>query len=287
MLKQQRIEVKKYSGRDDAMCGRYDLNASIDEVAAHFGMVLRDVSDVRAEAPANAGNVNVGWRPRYNIAPGQHNPVVVRDGSGHNQLELMQWGLVPAWSKEAKVAYATINARAETLASKPTFRKPLATQRCLVPATGYFEWVQAAQGVTGASVARVNQGSQGKQPYRIRLRSESEGIDGVDGVDGIFAFAGLYDIWQGPGGEELQTYAIVTTRANDALSAIHSRMPVILQNDAAGAWLDRDNRDIEKLISLLQPYSEEGMTAYPVSRLVNSTMNDGRELIEPLSRLAV
>jgi putative SOS response-associated peptidase YedK len=265
------------------MCGRYDLDVTALELAARFGLQLREaLRDGSAGVTAGAA---VGWRPRYNIAPGQRNPVVVRDGSGHNQLELMQWGLVPAWSREAKVAYSTINARAETVASKPTFRKPLATQRCLVPATGYYEWVEGAQSMQGAKAgtANVNLASKVKQPYRIVLRSESEG---KDEVDGIFAFAGLYDIWQGPGGEELQTYAIVTTRANDALSAIHSRMPVILPSDVEGAWLDQDYKDTEKLISLLQPYREEGMTAYPVSRLVNSPANDRRELIEPMSRLA-
>src|SRR5207237_3097610 len=155
--------------------------------------------------------------------------------------------------------------------------KPLASERYLVPATGYFEWVEGAQG---------KQGIQGKQPYRILLRTEGEGTDGLDEADELFAFAGLYDIWQGPGGQELQTYTIVTTRANDALSPIHSRMPVILPRDVEGVWLDRDNKDIEKLVSLLQPYPDGEMTAYPVSRSVNSPLNDRRDLILPLSPLA-
>jgi len=107
-----------------------------------------------------------------------------------------------------------------------------------------------------------------------------------NGEDRAFAFAWLYDVWRGLGGQELRTYAIVTTRANDALSSIHSRMPVILPYDAEEEWLYGDNNDTEKLISLLQPFPEEEMTAYPVSRLVNSTMNDRRQLIEPLSLLA-
>src|SRR5689334_5701596 len=118
------------------MCGRYDLNAIAQDLAARFGASLRDGNDGNAEA---ISKLSAGWRPRYNMAPGQLNPVVVKDEGGHNRLELMQWGLVPGWSREAKVAYSTINARAETVASKPTFRKPLATQRCLVPATGYYE----------------------------------------------------------------------------------------------------------------------------------------------------
>src|SRR5919201_3457482 len=140
------------------MCGRYDLDATAEELAARFGVPLRELSvPVVAGAPANVTNMTAGWRPRYNIAPRQHNPVVRRDGDGRNELELMQWGLVPAWSKEAKVPYSTINARAETVASKPAFRKPLSAQRCLVPATGYFEWME------GATRGSVNQASLGKQ----------------------------------------------------------------------------------------------------------------------------
>ncbi|HVF99831.1 MAG TPA: SOS response-associated peptidase [Chloroflexia bacterium] len=253
------------------MCGRYDLNAMAQALAERFGVPTRELS-VPLNVPATAGTAglstraNSGWQPRYNIAPQQHNPVIVGacDGQGgQNQLELMRWGLVPAWSKESQVAYSTINARAETVASKPTFRKSLSSRRCLVPATGYFEWVESTQ--------------QGKQPYRIQLRNAAS-----NGVEGIFAFAGLYDIWQGPGGEELHSYTIVTTKANDALSAIHSRMPVILPRDFEGAWLDPDNSDAENLVSMLQPYPQERMIAYPVSRLVNSPTNEGRQLIDPL-----
>ncbi len=134
--------------------------------------------------------------------------------------------------------------------------------------------------------------SGGKQPYRIGLRAQGQGgrvndADGADSIAGIFAFAGLYDIWHGPDGQELRTYAIVTTRANEALSALHERMPVILPADAEEAWLNRNNKDIEQLVSLLQPFPEERMTAYPVSKLVNSVAHDGRELIEPLRRLAL
>lgn len=260
------------------MCGRYDLDATVEELAERFGVPIRGLS-VRVTAGVAAavsarveGTLSAAWKPRYNIAPTQQNPVLVRDGNGQNRLQMMQWGLVPAWAKEPKVAYATINARAETVASKPTFRKPLVGQRCLVPATGYFEWVEGA--------AQEGPGPKGKQPYRIQLR-------GMGGVDGILAFAGLYDIWRGPDGEELQTYTIVTTRANSSLSAIHSRMPVILPMELEEVWLDGNNRDIEQLIALLQPYPEEGMTAYPVSRLVNSPRNDARELIAPwLARAA-
>jgi putative SOS response-associated peptidase YedK len=252
--------------RDETMCGRYDLNATALEIAARFSARLRGETDSGDAGAGVISHLSAGWQPRYNIAPSQNNPVIVRDAEGHNQLELMQWGLVPSWAREDKVPYSTINARAETVASKPTFRKALATQRCLVPATGYFEWAQT---------------NQGKQPYRIGLRGED-----TRALDEIFAFAGLYDIWEGSGGQELQSYAIVTTRANDALSAIHSRMPVILPSGDEAAWLEADSKEIEHLLSLLQPYPGEEMTAYPVSRLVNSPVNDRRALIEPLGRWA-
>jgi putative SOS response-associated peptidase YedK len=253
------------------MCGRYDLNATALQLAARFGVPAVSLLSSRDESLGTgvAGDGNAGWHARYNIAPTQHNPVVVRDAGGHDYIEWMRWGLVPSWAKEDKISYSTINARVETLSSKPTFRKPLATQRCLVPATGYFEWVQ------DGTAARLDLKGRGKQPYRITLRDES--------ADGIFAFAGLYDIWQGPGNEALHTYTIVTTQANNALSAIHSRMPVILPGDAEGEWLDGSNRDIEHLISLLQPYPEAKMNAYPVSRLVNNPSNDMREVIEAMS----
>lgn len=253
-------------GEVKTMCGRYDLNATAQALAERFGIPIRELS-VPLSVPANGGpstSSNASWQPRYNIAPSQHNPVILGDRKGDNHLELMQWGLVPAWSKEPKVAYSTINARAETVASKPTYRKPLASQRCLVPATGYFEWVETAR--------------QGKQPYRIQVRNEATGA--TNRIEEIFAFAGLYDVWQGPGGEELHSYTIVTTQANDALRAIHSRMPVILPVDLEEAWLDPSNTNAETLVSLLQPYPQDRMIAYPVSRLVNSPMNEGRELIE-------
>lgn len=262
-----RLEGPKMQWRDKAMCGRYDLNITAMEIAARFRLLQQSKSGNSDKAGETIANL-AEWQPRYNIAPGQDNPVIVRGAGGHNQLEFMRWGLVPAWSKEPRVSYSTINARAETVAAKPTFRKALATQRCLVPATGYFEW------------ARVG---NGKQPYRIGLPGEG---DGVDGLDGIFAFAGLYDIWHGPDGEELQTYTIVTAEANDAVRDLHPRMPVILQRDVEGEWLDQEYRDIEQLLALLKPYPGEGMTAYPVSRLVNSALHEGRGLIEPMQLLA-
>lgn len=248
------------------MCGRYDLNAIGQQLAARFAATSHGMSGDghSVEVPSN---LSVGWQPRYNIAPGQHNPVVVKDGSGHNRLELMRWGLAPAWSKEAQVAYSTINARAETVASKPAFRKPLATQRCLVPATSYFEWTASS-------------GAGGKQPYRVQVISN----DNRDGnhVSQIIAMAGLYDVWRGQDGEPLLTYTIITTEASPGIRVLHGRMPVILSREDEGVWVDPDMLDTERLLRLLRPYPDEKISAYRVGRGVNSPGNDRADLIRAL-----
>jgi putative SOS response-associated peptidase YedK len=227
------------------MCGRYALGATVEEIAARFGV------------PATQATLRL--EPRYNVAPGQANAVVTRNGGAH--LELMQWGLVPSWSKEPRTRYTTINARVETLESKPAYRKPLRSQRCLVPATGFYEWqVQAGAG-----------GREAKQPYHMQVQ---------DG--GLFAFAGLYDVWQGPDGEVLRSYTILTTAANPLLQAIHERMPVILPAEAEAVWLDPAISDPARLLPLLQPYPAERMRAYPVSGAVNSVAHDGAALIAPM-----
>jgi len=132
--------------------------------------------------------------PRYNVAPGQLMPIVVSNSP--NRIEIMRWGLVPAWAKDPKMGYRMINARAETVATKPAFRRPFLTRRCLVPATGFFEWQKR-----GAS----------KAPYCIRLKGQA-----------VFAFAGLYDVWLDAEGRELKTYTIITTTPNGLLAPIHA-----------------------------------------------------------------
>jgi putative SOS response-associated peptidase YedK len=174
----------------------------------------------------------------------------------------MQWGLVPSWSKEPKSAYSTINARVETVAEKATYRTPLRRQRCLVPATGYYEW-QAA-GPEGARAV--------KQPYYIQLADE-------DPADTLFAFAGLYDVWRGADGHELATYSILTTAADPLLVPIHARMPVMLPREAEAAWLDPHLTDPERVLALLRPPASEQIRLYPVSTAVNRPAYDSPELI--------
>ena len=227
------------------MCGRYALVATTEQLSIRFG------ATPAAELPAVA--------PRYNIAPSQANVVVTANSP--RRLTTMRWGLVPAWAKEPRTGYSTINARVESVADKPAYRTPLRRQRCLVPASAYYEWQAPPPG----------RGSQAKQPFCIQVRE-----DGADG--GLFAFAGLYDIWRGPDGSELHSYAILTTAANPLLAAVHDRMPVILPRAAEAAWLDPAITEPEVLLRLLQPYPAASMRAYPVSFAVNDPTHDGPAL---------
>jgi putative SOS response-associated peptidase YedK len=235
------------------MCGRYTLTATPQQIALRFGV--------------DPAPVATDLAPRYNIAPSQANPVVInQDGPA---LALMQWGLIPAWSREPSSRYSTINARIETVAEKPAFRGPLRSRRCLVPATGYYEW-QARPGAPARAP---------KQPYFITL-----GHDG--GPGDLFAFAGLYDIWRAPDGQELATYTILTTAANDLLRPLHERMPVILPREAEAQWLDPAISDPARLLALLQSPPEDRILAYPVSAAVNSPASDSADLLAPVPGIA-
>jgi putative SOS response-associated peptidase YedK len=193
-------------------------------------------------------------KPPYNVAPSQDLPVVVNDGEKH--VELMRWGLVPFWAKDEKIGYKMINARAETLTEKPSFRKALSLQRCIIPAGGFFEWKQI---------------DKEKVPYYIFLKNQS-----------IFGFAGLYDVWHDKEGKELRTYTIITTVPNALIEPIHNRMPVILERKNEDTWLNPDETEPERLTKMLHPFPASEMDAYPVSRLVNIPKNDSKEVIEPV-----
>ncbi len=189
--------------------------------------------------------------PRFNVAPTQTLPVIVRNSP--NRMEMMRWGLVPSWAKDMSIGSRLINARAETVAEKPAFRRPLRSQRCLVPATGFFEW---------------KRDGDGKTPHFIHLPDEP-----------LFVFAGLYDLWRDPDGQVVQTYTILTTEPNTVMAPIHNRMPVILRREDEDEWLDPENTEPEQLLPLLRPYPAEGMAAYPVSRMVNSPANDAADVL--------
>jgi putative SOS response-associated peptidase YedK len=223
------------------------LNANLNEIIERFGVV---------KTPQG-----VALEPRFNVAPGQANPVITVNSP--RALALMQWGLVPGWAKAPKSDYSTINARVETVAEKPTYRKALKSQRCLVPATGYYEWQAQAGAGRGA-----------KQPFFMQL---------ADGEAELFAFAGLYDVWRGPDGQELYSYAILTTEATPQLAAVHARMPIILPRAAEERWLDPQLSEPVRLLERIQPPPADRVRLYPVSTEVNNTAHDGPTLIAPLT----
>lgn len=206
--------------------------------------------------------------PRYNIAPTQQVAVVrVVDGTGENPgtrgLVQMRWGLIPHWAKDASMAAKMINARAETVAEKPSFRGAVKERRCLVPADGFYEW-------------RMEDGR--KQPFRIGMKGGA-----------VFAFAGLWESWvataTGAGlteGETVETVTIVTTEANEKLRPIHARMPVIMPPESFDGWLDPAN-DAQIACALLQTYPAEPMAFYRVSQAVNNVRNDDPSCVAPLN----
>jgi putative SOS response-associated peptidase YedK len=220
------------------MCGRYTLATSTKVLVERFGLAT--------EAP--------DLRPRFNIAPGQGVAVVAN--RPERKLELFLWGLIPSWAKDPAIGNRMINARAETLAEKPSFRDALKRRRCLVLADGFFEWRK--------------EGKQ-KTPVYVRLRSGEP-----------FAFAGLWETWRPPDDDEIRSCTIVTTDANGLIALIHDRMPVILPPAKYAAWLDPRPCESRELQGLLRPFPDELMEAYPVSRLVNSPANDHPECIEPV-----
>ncbi|MFA6162195.1 MAG: SOS response-associated peptidase [Methylobacter sp.] len=196
-------------------------------------------------------------RPRYNIAPTQNIPIV-REEEGKRRFALARWGLIPHWAKDMKIGYHTINARAETVAEKPAFRNAYKHRRCMIPADGYFEW-------------QVVPDSKTKQPWFIALQDREP-----------MAFAGLWERWRSPEGEELESCSIIVTDANKIMRPIHDRMPVILAPEDWDAWLETDAKDAGSLQILLKPYPAEGMAAWPVSTKVNSPRNDSVECMEQI-----
>ena len=193
--------------------------------------------------------------PRYNIAPTQPIPIV-RLQEGERHFALVRWGLIPSWVKDPKNFALLLNARGESVTEKPAFRNAMKRRRCLVPADGFFEW----KPVGGR-----------KQPYYIRAKSGAP-----------LAFAGLWETWEGPNGEEVDTATIVTTRANCLLGTIHDRMPVIVPPKAFDLWLDCANVDAVTASALIAPAPEDLLETYPVSTAVNRTANDNAKLLEPV-----
>jgi len=222
------------------MCGRYSL-IGIDDLGARF----------RITAPS------FGFRSRFNIAPGSLVPVIVR--SERTEAVMMTWGLVPRWIKDRNAAQPMINARAETISQRPSFRHLLKSNRCLVPATGFFEW---------------KNDMKRKTPFYIRMRDSR-----------LFAFAGLYDIWHDLAGNDIKTCTIITTTPNELVAPIHNRMPVILNQDDEPRWLSGESFTPTDIVKFLAPHPPAGMEAYPVLPLVNNPTIDDERLIRPLAEL--
>lgn len=223
------------------MCGRYTLRTRLNQ------LLLFSTAESQIE-----------WEPRFNIAPTQQ-VAALRSGLDplSRELVLLRWGLIPTWADDPKIGNRMINARAETVAEKPSFKSALKRRRCLVLADGFYEWKKEGKS---------------KQPYFIRMQG-----------DRPFAFAGLWERWS-KSGSPIESCSIITTSANALMSELHHRMPVILSEADADVWLDQGIEQPEPLLSLLDPYPDDEMEAYPVSTLVNSPKNESSQCIEPLSR---
>lgn len=220
------------------MCGRYTITVTMDELMLRY--LLHDTTIIH-------------YAPKYNAAPMQQIPAVIHNGQ-HNKLGELRWGLVPSWSRDEKNASKMINARAESLLEKASFKNLVSSRRCIIPADGFYDWKQQ---------------DHGKQPMRITLQS-----------GGLFSMAGLYDIWMDSSGNKLSTCTIITTEPNSLMAEIHDRMPVILSPESEAEWLDRNNHDVPSLMKLLRPYDAKQMRAYPVSAEVGNVRNDYKELVK-------
>jgi putative SOS response-associated peptidase YedK len=221
------------------MCGRFVRNSPVSAVARRF-RVQQTSSPVLA--------------PSYNIAPSKE--IIIVNDQGARQLVLCRWGFVPFWAKDLSIGDRMINARAETVATKPAFRSAFRKNRCLVVADGFYEWQK--------------QGRK-KYPFYIRLKSGRP-----------FGFAGLYSAWTSPTGDRVCTCTIITTEANEVLKPIHDRMPVILPEEKEDLWLDPSLTEEAILLPLLTPYPAEEMEAFEVSTRVNSPSNDSQDNVKPV-----
>lgn len=218
------------------MCGRYSFAVEDALIKERFGVTVRSAV----------------WKARYNCAPVQDLAVIAQDDP--QGLSLYRWGLIPHWANDPSMGSRMINARAEGIHERPSFRKPFRSQRCLVPADAFYEWKRS--------------GTE-KIPYRISLTGNR-----------IFSMAGIWDQWISPDGEIVRSFSIITTRPNELVRELHDRMPVILPQKEERTWLGDTPEKL--LLDLLVPYPEEEMTAFPVSSLVNNVRNEGPELAVPV-----
>lgn len=224
------------------MCGRFTLTATIEEIIDRFEI--------------QAFLEDEDYSPSYNIAPSQSVLAVINDGNS-NRMGFLKWGLIPPWAKDMSIGNKMINARAETLSEKPSFRNAFKKKRCLIIADSFYEWKQ--------------QEGKGKTPMRIKLKGEE-----------LFAMAGIWESWKSPVGTPLYSCSVITTEPNELMKDIHDRMPVILKPNDEKIWLDPSISDLNYLNQFLIPLDENLMDAYEVSSLVNSPKNNSIDLIQKI-----
>ncbi|MBB6021446.1 putative SOS response-associated peptidase YedK [Paenibacillus sp. JGP012] len=222
------------------MCGRFSITDPLDEIMERYMASIADGFE---------------YRPNYNAAPMQYIPTIIGSKSG-NRLGALRWGLVPSWAKDDRIGNKMINARAETLAEKPAFKRLISSKRCIIPTNGFYEWKKE---------------KSGKRPMRILMKD-----------DRLFSLAGLYDTWTDPDGNKLSTCTIITTEPNSLMEDIHNRMPVILRSEDEAEWLGRDNDDVQSLLGLLKPYQASVMRAYEVSKEVGNVRNNNEGLLKDI-----
>jgi putative SOS response-associated peptidase YedK len=222
------------------MCGRFVRKSGAEELSREFDIELSDISFL--------------LYPDYNIAPGNNVAAVVK--SERLTIRAFRWGLIPPWARDEKIGYKMINARAETILEKPSFKKAFRERRCLVIADGFYEW-----------------GGEGKRrtPHYFHL-----------GTNAPMGLAGLFESWRSPQGLVIDSCAVITTGPNSLMRPVHGRMPVIIPRENYRLWLDRDIFDEKSLGNLLRPYPSEAMECYPVSPLVNSPANNSIQCIQPV-----
>jgi putative SOS response-associated peptidase YedK len=223
------------------MCGRLTLTARLEEIIEQFSII---------------NSISFPYEAKYNVAPSQNLLAIVGTSAG-NRLGQLRWGLIPSWANDSKIGYKMINARAETLSEKRSFKPLLARRRCAIIADGFYEWKNT---------------SKGKTPFRITLKDESP-----------FIMAGLWDSWQNEDGKKVNSCTIITTKSNELLDPIHDRMPVILSSEAEKIWLDPSLNNNEIQHKVLKPYSSNEMKMYEVSQLVNSPKNDLIDCMLPVN----
>lgn len=224
------------------MCGRFASMTSPEAMRRIFG----------------TKNATPDFLPRYNLAPTQDMLVVrYNSESGERCLDIVKWGLIPSWAADPRVGAKLINARAETVADKPSFRDSFNRRRCLIPADAFYEW---------------RQGGRPKQPYAITRKH-----------GGLLVFAGLWSNWRDPAGQWIRTAVVITTTANDVISVLHDRMPAVLGEKDWATWLGETPAPPDELQSLLKPLPSHEIEIYPVGTGVNRTANDGPWLLERLA----